>query len=141
MSQEKQKFNAKEILKAKNLNCTASQIAVLEILFAAERPISREDLLEKLGNQCPDRVTAYRILEKFCQAGLVHKAYLQKKARYYELAHHCGEKQCHPHFICNGCGQTFCLTDSSLPMIKGLKKGFVVQKQQVRIDGLCPVCS
>ncbi|MHB0946593.1 MAG: Fur family transcriptional regulator [Sedimentisphaerales bacterium] len=141
MSKEDVTARAKEILKGKNLNCTAAQIAVLEVLFAAERPVSREDLLEKLGSQCPDKVTAYRILEKFCQVGLVHIAYLEDKARHYELAHHCGEKQCHPHFICNGCGQTFCLTDSSLPLIKGLKKGFVLQRQQVRIDGLCPVCS
>lgn len=132
---------AKEILKAKNLNCTSAQIAVLDILFAAERPISREDLLEKLGGRCPDKVTAYRILEKFCQVGLVHKAYLENKAQHYELAHNCGEKQCHPHFICNGCGLTFCLTDSSLPLVKGLKKGFVLQRQQVRVEGLCPKCS
>jgi Fur family transcriptional regulator, ferric uptake regulator len=141
MTKEDVTSRAKGILRANNLSCTTAQVSVLEILFAAERPISRENLLEKLGDKCPDKVTAYRILEKFCQIGLVHRAYLQEKARHYELAHHCGEKQCHPHFICNGCGQTFCLTDSLLPLVRGLKKGFVVQRQQVRVEGLCPLCS
>jgi Fur family ferric uptake transcriptional regulator len=134
-------YKAQEILKARKLNCTGAQIVVLEELLKADKPFSREEIAARLGKYCPDKVTIYRILEKFCKTGLVHKAYLQKRAWHYELANHCGEKQCHPHFFCGSCGETYCLLRNSVPIIKGLKKGFIVKRQQVRIEGLCPACS
>ena len=141
MSDNKLEIRAKGLLKAAGLNFTKTQILVLQELFKADKPLSREDLLEKLSEYRPDKVTIYRILEKLCKANLIHRAYIQKRAWNYELAHRCGERQCHPHFTCNNCGNTFCLMDSTVPLVKGLKKGFVVQRQQVRIEGLCPTCS
>ena len=141
MSDKKLEAKAKDLLKAAGLNSTKVQILVLVELFKASNPLSREDLLEKLSEHHPDKVTIYRILEKLYKIGLVHRVYVQKRAWNYELAHHCHEKQCHPHFTCNSCGQTFCLTGSFLPMITGLKKGFIVQRQQVKIEGLCPACA
>lgn len=134
-------LKAREMLRAEKLNCTKAQIAVLRKLLKADKPLSRGKLVAQLGKYCPDKVTVYRILEKFCKVGFVHKAYLQKRAWSYELAHHCSRKQCHPHFVCGDCGETYCLIGYSVPILKGLKKGFVVQRQQVRIEGLCPVCS
>jgi hypothetical protein len=32
------------------------------------------------------------------------------------------------------------LTKLSFPLVKGLNKGFVVHRQQVRLEGLCPRC-
>jgi Fur family ferric uptake transcriptional regulator len=141
MSDNNLEIRAKELLKAAGLNFTKTQILVLQELFKDDKPLSREDLLQKLSEYHPDKVTIYRILEKLCKTGLVHRAYIQKRAWNYELAHHCDETQCHPHFTCNNCGNTFCLTGSTVPLIKGLKKGFVIQRQQVRIEGLCPACS
>lgn len=135
------KTNAETLLKIAGFNSTKAQIFVLQELLKAGNPLSRGDLAARLGAKCPDKVTIYRIMERFCAANLVHKVYLGERAFKYELAHHCEEKQCHPHFTCNNCGQTFCLNDLFLPIVKGLKKGFVLQKQQVRIEGLCPGCS
>ncbi len=141
MAGNKLEKRAKDMLGEMGLNITKPQIRVLQELLCADSPISRQDLLKRLGESGPDKVTVYRILEKLSKIGLVHKAYVQKRAWNYELAHHCGEKQCHPHFTCNNCGKTFCMTDSAVPLVRGLKKGFVIQRQQVRIEGLCPVCS
>jgi len=132
---------AKEILKTAKFNCTKAQVLMLKELLKADRPLSREELIQCLGQKCPDTVTVYRILERFCEQGLVHKVYLQSRAWKYELGHNCTTKQCHPHFTCSECEETFCLTGSSLPLIKDLKKGFVIHRQQVNIDGLCPSCS
>jgi Fur family ferric uptake transcriptional regulator len=132
---------AKELLETANFNITKAQVLVLQQLLKAERPLSREELVQALGVHCPDKVTIYRIMEKFCRKNLVHKVYLKDRAWKYELAHNCDEKQCHPHFTCTNCRETFCLTDLSLPLVKGLKKGFVVHRQQVRIEGLCSSCS
>lgn len=132
---------AKNILKTAGFNVTKAQILVIQELLKAKRPLSRKELMREFGRNCPDKVTVYRIMEKFCAENLVHKAFLRGRAWKYELAHNCTEKQCHPHFTCVSCGETFCLTELSLPLIKGLKKGFVFHRQQVRIDGLCPSCS
>jgi len=132
---------AKEMLKAAGFNVTKPQTLVIQQLLKAERPLSRQQLIEKLGRKCPDKVTVYRIMEKLCTNGLVHKAFLKGRTWKYELAHNCSKKQCHPHFTCISCGETFCLKGISLPLIRGLKKGFVFHRQQVRIDGLCASCS
>jgi Fur family ferric uptake transcriptional regulator len=132
---------AKELLKAAGFNITKAQILILKHLLKADRPLSREEIVEALGANCPDKVTIYRIMEKFAAKNIVHKAYLRERAWKYELAHNCHPKQCHPHFTCTACRKTFCLTDLFVPLVKGLKKGFVVHRQQVRIEGVCSACS
>jgi Fur family ferric uptake transcriptional regulator len=132
---------AKMLLKTAGFNITKAQIFIIQELLKAKGPLSRKELVQKLGKNCPDKITVYRIMEKFCMENLVHKAFLKGRAWKYELAHNCSEKQCHPHFTCVNCGETFCLTNLSLPLIKGLKKGFVFHRQQVRVDGLCSSCS
>jgi Fe2+ or Zn2+ uptake regulation protein len=132
---------AKEMLKVANFNFTKAQVLIMQELLKANRPLSRKEIAQKLGRNCPDKITVYRIMEKLCAKGLVHKVYLRDRAWKYELARNCSEKQCHPHFICISCGEIFCLTTLSLPLIKGLKKGFVFHRQQVRVDGLCSSCS
>jgi Fur family ferric uptake transcriptional regulator len=141
MSDKKLEIKAKEILKTAGFNSTKAQILVLQELLKAGKPLSREELAARLGEKCPDKVTVYRIMERFCAGNIVHKVYLMSRAWKYELAHNCMEKQCHPHFTCTNCSKTFCLTGLFLPMVKGLKKGFVVHRQQVRIEGLCSSCS
>lgn len=134
-------IKAAELLKTAGFNVTKAQVLVIQELLNAEKPLSRKELVRKLGRNCPDKVTVYRIMEKLCDKDLVHKAFLGGRTWKYELARNCSQKQCHPHFTCINCGETFCLKGLSLPLIKGLKKGFVFHRQQIRIDGSCPSCS
>jgi Fe2+ or Zn2+ uptake regulation protein len=135
------KEEAKRLLKGGNLNRTAAQVRILEELLRAKSPLSGEEIVVRLGSQRPDKATVYRIMERLDAAGLVHKVYLNLRAWKYELARNCGEKQCHPHFTCSRCGQTYCLHGLFPPLVKGLEKGFVVHRQQIRIEGLCAACS
>jgi Fur family ferric uptake transcriptional regulator len=135
------KSEAQKILKAANLNHTKAQVMIVEKLLKTKRPLSREELAGQLGRNRPDKTTIYRIMERLCERNLVHKAYVKGRAVKYELARNCKDKQCHPHFTCTSCGETFCLKDTFVPLIKGLKKGFVIRRQQVRIEGLCSSCS
>ena len=141
MADKNLKKEAEKILRTGNLNHTKAQVLIMQELLRANSPLSREELSEKLGHNSPDKATIYRITERLCAKNLVHKVYLRGRAWKYELALNCMEKQCHPHFTCTNCGETFCLTGLFLPLIKGLKKGFVVHRQQVRIEGLCSSCS
>jgi Fur family ferric uptake transcriptional regulator len=135
------KKEAKRLLKVGCLNRTKAQTLIMEQLLKANRPLSGEELAEQLGCNGPDKATIYRIIERFCSRNLVHKAYVKDRAAKYELAHNCTAKQCHPHFTCTNCGKTFCLKGRFVPLIKGLKEGFIVHRQQVRIEGLCSSCS
>jgi len=128
-------------LKKANLRCTSSRIAILKVLSEAENPLTHRQIALALGKKAPNKVTIYRALESLVQAGLVHRAYTRGRAWCYELAGNCTDKQCHPHFTCSNCGQTYCLVGFFPPLVKGLKKGFVVYRQQVRLEGLCPECA
>lgn len=135
------KNEAQKLLKAANLNHTKAQVMIIEKLLQTKKPLSREELAEQLGGSKPDKTTIYRIMERLCEKNLVHKAYIKGRAAKYELARNCTEKQCHPHFTCTSCGETFCLKDTFVPLIKGMEKGFVISRQQVRLEGLCSSCS
>ncbi|MDD5328209.1 MAG: transcriptional repressor [Phycisphaerae bacterium] len=130
-----------DLLGSAKLRRTGPRRTVLEILMDAKRPQTVDEIMTAMSRGCANKVTVYRTLESLVVAGLVHRAFVHKRAEHFELADRCTEAQCHPHFTCTSCGKTFCLTDLSLPLIKGLKKGFVFHKQQVRVDGLCPACS
>jgi Fur family ferric uptake transcriptional regulator len=132
---------ARKMLKDVALYCTRARIAVLGVLMKATAPLREGQIAEELGDETFDKVTIYRTLESLTEAGLVHRAYMHERAWHFELADHCTEKQCHPHFTCMNCGTTHCLTNLSVPMAKISHKGYVISRQQVRLEGLCPACA
>jgi len=129
------------MLRTTNLYRTAPRLAILQTLLEAQEPLTKNQIAEKLGPDGPDKVTIYRTLDRFRQANLIHKAYVSDRAWHFETPDHCGRLKCHPHFTCTNCGRTQCLTQVSIPLVKGLNKGFVIRRQQVKIEGLCPRCS
>lgn len=135
------KQKADNLLTSVSLRKTTPRIAILAVLLAAQKPVTQNQVAQRLGENRLNKVTIYRTLESFLKAGLVHKAFIQQKAWHFELAHNCTQSQCHPHFTCTDCGQTRCLTGISLPMAKSPYKGFVIDRQRVQLEGLCPNCS
>ncbi len=133
--------HARGMLKSAGLYCTAGRVAILEVLIKAHRPLSQEQIARLSGKEHFDKVTIYRTLESLLRVGLVHKAMLDTRAQHYELANNCTEHQCHPHFTCTNCGDTHCLMEISLPMAKSPYEGFIIRRQQVRLEGLCPKCA
>jgi len=131
---------ARRLLRECDLYCTEARIAILRVLMQAPRPLRQSQIARRLGDKASNKVTIYRTLESLVDVGLVHRAFMQKRAWHFELAHHCSETQCHPHFTCLSCGQTHCLTGISIPMAKSPYKGFVISRQQVRLEGICPSC-
>ena len=132
---------AREMLKHAKLYCTEARIAILRALMETARPLRQDQIAPPSMEKTFNKVTVYRTLESLVEAGLVHRAFTYKRAWYFELADHCTEHQCHPHFTCTSCGVTHCLTDISLPMARVADKGFVISRQQVRLEGLCPACA
>ena len=138
---KKPDIQAREMLKAAQLYCTRHRVAILNVLLNAGKPLSQDQIAQRSGKKHFDKVTIYRTLERLVKVGLVHKAFVDKRASHFELAHHCTEHQCHPHFTCTHCGETHCLTGISLPMVTIPHKGYVIRRQQVHLEGLCPKCA
>jgi len=132
---------ARVMLKKARLYCTEARIAILKVLMEAARPLRQDQVAEQVTRRTLNKVTVYRTLESLVAVGLVHRAFTQNRAWHFELADHCTEKQCHPHFTCTNCGVTHCLTDISVPIARIAGRGFIISRQQVRLEGLCPACA
>ncbi len=129
------------MLHSAGLRHTRTRASILNVLLKAHGALTQEQIAQRIKNHPTDKVTIYRTLESFAAAGLVHRAYQQHRCWHYELAHRCTNVQCHPHFFCRNCGVARCLHNTQIPLVKGLEKGFVIERQQVRLEGLCPECS
>jgi Fur family ferric uptake transcriptional regulator len=131
---------ARHMLKEARLYCTEARVAILRVLLEAGGPL-RQDQIARWESHKLNKVTVYRTLDSLAEAGMVHRAFMQNRTWHFELADHCSEKQCHPHFTCTNCGVTRCMTDISLPMAKIPQEGYILSRQQVRLEGLCPACA
>jgi Fur family transcriptional regulator, ferric uptake regulator len=135
------KENIDKLLSSVKLKKTEPRRMVLGVLLNAAQPQTADEIVLSIGKAGPNRVTVYRTLENLAEAGLVHKAFVGERSQYYELADKCTEHQCHPHFVCTGCGKTSCMLNVSVSMPTSAPAGFVIQRQQVRLQGLCPKCN
>ena len=129
------------LIDSAKLKRTGPRRMVLEVLLNAAQPQTADEIVSSIGKAGPNRVTVYRTLENLVVSGLVHKAFVEERSQHYELADKCTEHQCHPHFVCTGCGRTSCLHDVSVAMLTSPPAGFMIQRQQVRLEGLCPECA
>jgi Fe2+ or Zn2+ uptake regulation protein len=132
---------ARKTLQDAKLYCTEARIAILRVLMQAASPLRQDQIAEQLTERALNKVTVYRTLESLVAAGVVHRAFMHNRAWHFELADHCTDKQCHPHFTCTSCGVTHCLTGISVPLARIPDRGFVINRQQVRLEGLCPACA
>jgi Fur family ferric uptake transcriptional regulator len=132
-------MKAEEVLRARKLRITKGRVMVLSLLLKARRPLSQKEVMERTGGAL-DRVSVYRILHVLSGADIIHRAYVEGRSWVFESAHRCGEHHCHPHFSCRNCGATTCLEDIEIFLKGNIKKGFLVERQKVLIEGLCPEC-
>lgn len=132
---------ARQTLRSAKLYATKARIGILKVLMQAAGPLRQDQIGARLTSRTLNKATVYRTLESLRAAGVVHRVFMGNRACHFELADQCTEKQCHPHFTCTSCGVTHCLTDLTLPLAQIPRKGFVINRQQVRLEGLCPGCT
>ncbi|MCJ7777053.1 MAG: transcriptional repressor [Sedimentisphaerales bacterium] len=128
------------LLGSVKLRRTGPRRTILEVLLSAKRPQTVDEIMTAMSRRCANKVTVYRTLESMVGAGLVHRAFVHKRAEHFELADRCTGAQYHPHFTCVSCGVTNCVAGVSIPIVKGLEEGFIIHRQQVHLEGLCPRC-
>ena len=118
---------------------TKSSKLVLSILSESEIALSHQIIQEKTDNAL-DKVTVYRILNRFVEDGLVHQVLGDDGINYYALCSDCDDQDHHHdhfHFRCTDCGKVECL-DNEIKLT--LPKKYKAQTINAVVSGSCANC-
>lgn len=120
---------------------TPSKTAVLSALESADTALSHDMLLETLEDTV-DRATIYRILNRFCADGLVHRIVADDGKQYFALCEDCSHQEEHSHnhfhFRCLNCERMECL---STEVSVNLPAGYRAENFNGVISGVCQRCA
>lgn len=125
-----------------NRRSTPSKKAVLDALLSAGSALS-QDRIEAVVKGEMDRVTIYRVLNRFCEDGVVHKILADDGKFYYALCHSCGDEKHehnhnHFHFRCTDCEKIECLPGE---ISVKLPEGYSSQSTAGWVTGRCAMCA
>lgn len=112
---------------------------ILSLLSAAETALCQEDIEAQLEGKA-NRVTIYRVLNTFCEDGIVHKIISDEGKTYFAPCHGCSSKQHHDnhfHFRCRRCGRVECL---SVAVELPLPKKYTAEYVNCWVTGVCRKC-
>lgn len=131
-----------DILQQHGLKNTKLRKAVLSVLIHAEKGLSHQDLSKALDVEF-DRVTLFRTLHSFEDAGILHKIIDPNgTAKYaYSTADEADKDHCHAHFICLKCEEVFCLEESFPLKDVKVPRGFKKNTLDVQVKGICKECN
>lgn len=130
------------ILKRNQLSVTGSRKRILELFLQSPGALAHGDIEKKTGEKF-DRVTVYRTLQVFMEKGIIHTIPTADNSVLYALCRdECSEGHHHDdhiHFVCTVCGNTSCLPEVSIPLVK-LPEGFKALEYQMVVNGICKEC-
>lgn len=136
-------MDLKEKLRAHGLRITDTRLAVLQLLIESGKALAQTDVERALPDQA-DRVTLFRVLQAFEEAGLAHKVMdAHGVGRYASCAPTCSSghhHDVHAHFRCSDCGDVYCLENVELPKVK-VPKGFKLKESHLELEGSCKACA
>ena len=119
---------------------TRTKEAVLEVLTKAGKAMSRDAIEQKIETAI-NRATIYRVLNRFCEDGIVHKVVAENGKQYFSVCINCEDNALaghHFHFRCNQCETIECLP---LSVNFTAPKGYRVEGVNCIISGSCKDCS
>jgi len=100
-----------------------------------------QDMIEQKMNGEMDRVTIYRILNNFCEDGILHRVASDNGKNYYALCTKCEEdhhNHDHFHFRCLSCDKVECLKEE---VHLKLPRGYRAANMNCWISGYCRTCN
>ncbi|RYD58256.1 MAG: transcriptional repressor [Sphingobacteriales bacterium] len=119
---------------------TASKDAVLDLLTNTRKAMS-QDAIERQVTVPMDRVTVYRVLNRFCEDGLVHKIVADDGKQYFAACLDCKIKPLpknHFHFRCLKCDTIECL---NYEVTYAAPKNYKVERVNCLLTGYCGECA
>lgn len=119
---------------------TPSKEAILDVLTRTGKAMSQDAIEEKINIDI-DRATIYRVLNRFCEDGIVHKIVAEDGKQYFAVCMKCDDNNLtdnHFHFRCTNCQTIECLP---VPVHFSLPKGYHVESVNCVLTGICTECS
>ena len=141
MATQKENVNITNMLVHAGIKPTPVRLLVLKTLMSSARPMSSQEIESEL--ETVDRSSITRALALFTEEHLLHVIADGSDSTKYEICHdadHSEHKDEHAHFHCRHCGETICLTSSSIN-IPPLPDGYCPESVSFVITGLCPKCN
>ena len=130
------------MLRRNSMSITGSRKKILKLFLDQPGALAHGDIEKKAGEKF-DRVTIYRTLQAFVDKGIIHTIpTADNSIRYALCKDDCSEGHHHDHhvhFVCDVCGNTYCLDDVVTPDIK-LPKDYAAEHIEVVVEGICKNC-
>lgn len=119
---------------------TPTKEAVLAVLTKTGKAMS-QDAIEKKITININRATIYRVLNRFCEDGVLHKVVAEDGKQYFALCKKNEENEIakhHFHFRCVKCETIDCL---STEVTFSVPDKYLVQSVNCILTGVCMECS
>lgn len=118
---------------------TKQKQGVIDVLKEQKEALSADEVLDKLDLKV-NRVTVYRILERFEREGIAHRVVGIEGKSYYALCSDCDAEHHHDrhaHFQCRECKSLRCVdVEVSRPKLDHVQ----IESVSVLLTGLCETC-
>ena len=128
------------LLKSKQLRVTPFRLQVLKVFENHENAIDLTLVEEKIGDF--DRITLYRTIKSFLEAGVLHEILLTGESKKYALCtdscENGGHTHEHIHFLCTVCNETYCLEPVKMPELT--HNTFQISSFEIQAKGVCKSC-
>ncbi len=137
-------------LKESGARVTKARLALIDCLAEAHDPLTPKAIMQQTqarlnGDETIDTVTIYRILDRFCELGLVHQ--VAPSGDYIACTHLACEEHENPHIMtfCTRCEQAAEIHVPSAilaPLMWFLRaqNKFEPKKHLFQLDGICSKC-
>ena len=130
----------RQLLKQAGLKKTASRVAVLQLLAAADAPLTHAEISEQLEAAGFGAPTVFRCLNDLVDTGLAVR--IDVGDHVWRFAFHEPGQAEHPHFVCIDCGKATCLPNQAirLPTTRKGDLQSVGKVTEVILKGHCKDC-
>lgn len=118
---------------------TLSKEVVLAVLTNSKKAMSQDAIISKLEVDI-DRATIYRILNRFCEDGILHRIVADDGKQYFALCIKCDKQSIpdnHFHFRCVECETIECMP---LEVQFSVPRKYKVQRMNCVLIGVCKDC-
>ena len=118
---------------------TGSKEAVLAVLTNSKKAMSQDAIVSKLDVEV-DRATIYRILNRFCEDGILHRIVADDGKQYFALCVKCDQQTIpdnHFHFRCIKCETIECMP---MEVQFSVPRKYKVQRMNCVLIGICKDC-
>lgn len=120
---------------------TRSQKMILDFFHEKDQAVSHE-MLEKALGESMNRVTIYRILNRFEEDGIIHKIVSRDGvAHFARCSSNCDHNQHtddHIHFRCKACDTITCMDET---VSLAFPSAYTVENTNFLVSGTCPKCN